>query len=44
MLDKHKVGKGCLYVNKLADVEVNVLQELIKEGCENGHIGTENHL
>lgn len=42
-LGKHKTGKGCLYVNKLADIDKNVLKELIKEGFENGHLGTENH-
>ncbi len=42
-LGKHKVGKGCLYVNKLADIDVRVLEEMVKEGYENGHIGTENH-
>lgn len=30
-LGKHKRGKGCLYINKLADVDMTVLQELIKE-------------
>ena len=28
-LGKHKTGKGCLYINKLADVDVKVLRELI---------------
>ena len=42
-LGKHKEGKGCLYVNKLADIDINVLKELIKEGYENGHIGNEEH-
>jgi len=42
-LGKHKTGKGCLYVNKLADIDTNVLKEMIKEGYENGHIGTEQH-
>jgi Domain of unknown function (DU1801) len=28
-LGKHKTGKGCLYINKLADVDVVVLKELI---------------
>ncbi len=30
-LGKHKAGKGCLYINKLADVDEAVLRELIKE-------------
>ena len=42
-LGKHKTGKGCLYVNKLADVDTDVLREMIKEGYENGHIGHEEH-
>ncbi len=28
-LGKHKTGVGCLYINKLADVDMNVLKELI---------------
>ena len=28
-LGKHKTGKGCLYVNKLSDVDAGVLEELI---------------
>jgi hypothetical protein len=28
-LGKYKTGKGCLYINKLEDVDVKVLQELI---------------
>ena len=31
-LGKHKMGKSCLYVNKLADVDVEVLKELIRAG------------
>jgi hypothetical protein len=29
-LGKHKRGKGCLYVNKLADVDLKVLEQLIR--------------
>ena len=28
-LGKHKTGKGCLYINKLDDIDVKVLKELI---------------
>ena len=28
-LGKHKISKGCLYINKLADVNIDVLQQLI---------------
>ncbi|WP_251024065.1 DUF1801 domain-containing protein [Arthrobacter sp. ISL-65] len=31
-LGKHKTGAGCLYINKLADVEEAVLAELIGTG------------
>ncbi len=31
-LGKHKIGKSCLYVNKLADIDLDVLAELIKAG------------
>lgn len=30
-LGKHKAGKGCLYIKKLKDVNVPVLETLIKE-------------
>ncbi len=29
-LGKHKVGKSCLYINKLADIDLAILTELIK--------------
>ncbi|MGB8194746.1 MAG: DUF1801 domain-containing protein [Chitinophagaceae bacterium] len=28
-LGKHKTGKGCLYINKLADVDIKILEKLI---------------
>ena len=28
-LGKHKTGKSCLYINKLADVDLEVLEELV---------------
>lgn len=31
-LGKHKLGKSCLYINKLADIELEVLQEIVVEG------------
>lgn len=31
-LGKHKLGKSCLYINKLADVDVDVLADLIRLG------------
>lgn len=29
-LGKHKTGKGCLYINKLGDVDSTILKKLIK--------------
>jgi hypothetical protein len=33
-LGKHKLGKSCLYINKLADVDEEVLKELIRAGLK----------
>ena len=33
-LGKHRLGKSCLYVNKLADVELEVLEEIVALGVE----------
>ena len=33
-LGKHKLGKSCLYINKLSDVDLNVLEELIRAGLK----------
>ncbi len=33
-LGKHKTGKGCLYINKLADVDTNVLRNIFKKGAQ----------
>ncbi|WP_170361480.1 DUF1801 domain-containing protein [Ruegeria arenilitoris] len=33
-LGKHKLGKSCLYVNKLADIDLDVLSELIRAGLK----------
>jgi len=33
-LGKHKTGVGCLYINKLEDVDVKVLKELIKQSIK----------
>ena len=32
-LGKHKAGMGCVYINKLADIDLKVLQEMIEAGC-----------
>ncbi|MCI2394241.1 DUF1801 domain-containing protein [Aliiroseovarius sediminis] len=31
-LGKHKMGKSCLYVNKLADIDLDVLAKLVRAG------------
>ena len=33
-LGKHKTGVGCLYINKLADVEIKVLEQLINTAAK----------
>ncbi|PRY76880.1 uncharacterized protein DUF1801 [Yoonia maritima] len=33
-LGKHKLGKSCLYINKLSDVDIDVLAELIQAGLD----------
>lgn len=33
-LGKYKNGKGCLYINKLSDIDTNVLESLMKESLK----------
>ena len=33
-LGKHKTGKSCLYINKLADVDLDVLETLVRTSVE----------
>lgn len=33
-LGKHRIGKSCLYVNKLADIDLTVLEELVRAGLD----------
>ena len=33
-LGKHKTGKGCLYVKKLADIDEKVLEKVIAAACK----------
>ena len=33
-LGKHKTGKGCLYINRLADVDLPTLKELVKQSVK----------
>ena len=30
---KHKTGMGCVYINKLADVDINILEEIIEKAA-----------
>jgi hypothetical protein len=32
ILGKHKLGKSCLYINKLADIDLNVLEQIVADG------------
>ena len=34
-LGKHKIGKGCIYINRLDDIDLPVLRELIQSSVEN---------
>jgi len=31
-LGKHKLGKSCLYISKLADIDMQVLREIVEDG------------
>jgi hypothetical protein len=33
-LGKHKAGKGCLYIKRLDDVDVSVLEKLLKRSVD----------
>lgn len=33
-LGKYKTGKGCLYINKIEDIDLEVLRELIRQSAE----------
>ena len=35
-LGKHRTGVDCLYVNKLADIDLKVLQEIVEKSFFNG--------
>jgi hypothetical protein len=36
-LGKHKLGKGCLYVNRLADIDTKVLEKLVVQAFRSKH-------
>lgn len=33
-LGKHRMGVGCIYINKLADIDMDVLRKIIKKSYE----------
>lgn len=33
-LGKHKEGKGCIYINKLEDVDLSILEQIVKQAYE----------
>ena len=41
-LGKHKTGKSCLYIKRLSDIQISVLEELMKESV--AIIKSEQHL
>ncbi|MFW5460900.1 DUF1801 domain-containing protein [Streptococcus hyovaginalis] len=36
-LGKHKAAVGCVYVNKLADIDLSVLEEILQKSLERRH-------
>ena len=42
-LGKHRVGKGCLYVNKLEDIDLDVLRRLIRRGWADADTFVDTH-
>lgn len=40
-LGKHKTGVGCLYVNKLADIDTQVFEELLEKSVAQARIAPE---
>ncbi len=38
-LGKHKTAKSCLYINRLEDVDINVLREMIKKSYSSKGMG-----
>lgn len=37
-LGKHKAGVGCLYINKLSDIDLKVLREMIETSFKKGFV------
>ena len=42
-LGKHKTGMGCVYINKLSDVDVKVLEKMIKMAAKSFTVPTDIH-
>lgn len=38
-LGKHKTGVGCLYINKLEDIDIKVLKQMIEVSLKEGFFG-----
>jgi len=38
-LGKHKTGKGCLYINKIEDVDLSTLKELVAQSYQDARTG-----
>jgi hypothetical protein len=36
---KHKIGKGCIYIMRLADVDTVALKDLIQKAYDEGFLG-----
>lgn len=36
-LGKYKIGKGCIYINKLADIDMGELEKLVRVAWKNGY-------
>lgn len=35
-LGKHKIGKGCIYITRLSDIDLEILVKLIRQAYKNG--------
>jgi len=42
-LGKHRIGKSCLYINKLADVDIDVVEEMVKFAVDYLHENYETY-
>jgi len=42
-LGKHRVGKGCLYINKLEDIDLDILRRLIRRGWADADTFVDTH-